>query len=84
MSLQPSEMSYYTHDRVHSGASGKEPASQCRTLKRHGFDSWVGKIPWRRKWQLPPVFLPGKSQGQRTLEGYSSWGLKELDTIETT
>ena len=37
--------------------SGKESACQC---KRHGFDPWSGKIPWRGKWQTTPVFLPGK------------------------
>ena len=36
---------------------------QCRRL---GFDSWVGKIPWRREWQPTPAFLPGESCGQRT------------------
>ena len=40
--------------------SGKESACQCR---RHGFDPWVGKSPWRREWQPTPAFLPGKSQG---------------------
>ena len=40
------------------------------------FDSWVGKIPWRRKWQPTPVFLPGKSQGQWSLAEYSPWGHK--------
>jgi len=62
--------------------SGREPTCQCRRHKRHGFDSWVGKIPWRRKWQPTPVFLPGKSDGQRSLMGYSPWGCKELDTTE--
>ena len=38
------------------GVSGKEPAYQCRRLKRFGFDPCVGKIPWRRKWQTTPVF----------------------------
>ena len=38
---------------------------------RCGFDSWVRKIPWRRKWQPTPVFLPGESHGQRSLVGYS-------------
>ena len=42
--------------------------------KRHGFVSWVGKIPWRRAWQPAPVFLPRKSHGQRSLVGYSPWG----------
>ena len=41
---------------------------------------WVRKIPWRGKWQPTPVFLPGKSHGQRSLVGYSPWGRKELDT----
>ena len=41
---------------------------------------WIGKIPWRRKWQPTPVFLPGKSRGQRILMGYSPGGCKESDT----
>jgi len=47
--------------------SVKETACQC---KRHGFDPWVGKIPWRKEWQPTPVFLPGESHGQRSLVGY--------------
>ena len=39
-----------------------------------GFSPLVGKIPWRRKWQPTPVFLPGKSHGQRKLVDYSPWG----------
>ena len=50
----------------------------------HTFYLWVGKIPWRRKWQPTPVSLPGKSHGQRNLEDYSPWGRKELDTTEAT
>ena len=42
----------------------------------------MGKIPWRRAWQPTPAFLPGESQGQRSLTGYSPWGRKELDTTE--
>ena len=42
-----------------------------------GSDPWVEKIPWRRKWQPTPVFLPGESHGQRSLVGYSLWGHKE-------
>ena len=49
---------------------------------RPGFNPWVGKISWRRKRQPTPVFLPGKSHGQRSLVGYSPWGRKELDTTE--
>ena len=40
------------------------------------FSPGVWQIPWRRKWQSTPVFLPGKSHGQRHLVGYSPWGLK--------
>ena len=49
---------------------------------RPGFNSWVGKIPWRSAWQPTPVFLPGESHGLRSLVGYSPWGLKESDTTE--
>ena len=63
---------------------GKESACQCRRCKRCEFNPWVGKIPWRRKWQPTPVFLPGKSHGQRNLAGYSPWGCKELDMSEHT
>ena len=54
------------------GASGKEPACQCKRLKRG------------ERWQPTPVFLPGESHGQRNLMGYSPWGRKELDTTEMT
>ena len=66
----------------------KESAHQHR---RCGFDLWVGKTTWRRKWLLlgrnfpgknTPVFLPGKSHGQGSLAGYSPWNLKELDRTE--
>ena len=53
------------------GASGKEPACQCRRYKRRGFNPWVRKSPWRRARQPTPVFLPGGSVGQRSLVGYS-------------
>ena len=66
------------------GASGREPTHQCRRCKRRGFDPWVGKIPWRRKWQPTPVFLPRASHGQRSLVGYSPWGHKDSDTTEAT
>ena len=47
-----------------------------------GFYPWVGKIPWRRKWQPTPAFMPGKFYGQRSLVGYSPWGCKEPDVTE--
>ena len=48
------------------------------------FDSWVGKIPWKRAWQPTPVFFPGKSHGQRRLAVYGPQGCKELDLTEPT
>ena len=57
---------------------------QCRRCLRLEFDPWVGKIPWRRKWQPTLVFLPGKSHGQRSLVGCSPWGRKESGTAEAT
>ena len=66
------------------GASGKEPACQRRRFKRHGFDPWVGKIPWRRAWPFTPVFLPGESHGQKSLVGYSPEGHTVSDMAEAT
>ena len=66
------------------GLSGKESACQCRRCWRQQFDPWIGKIPWRRKWQPTPVFLPEKFHGQRNLVGYIPWICKELDTTEHT
>ena len=67
-----------------SDASSKEPTCQCRRQKRHGLDPWVRKIPWRNKWQPAPLLLPGEPHGQRSLEGYSPQGRKELGMTETT
>ena len=58
------------------GSDGKE--SICNAGDA-GFDIWVGKIPWSRKWQPTPVFLPRESHGQRSLVGFSPWGFKQSD-----
>ena len=62
----------------------KKSACHYRRYKRHGFNPWVRKIPWSRKWQPIPVFLPGKSHGQKSLAGYSPQGHKESDTTKHT
>ena len=67
-----------------SGATGTESVCQGRKHKRHGFDSWVEKILWRRAWQPTPVFLAGDSRGQRILAGYGSYGCRESDMTEAT
>ena len=55
--------------------NGKESSCQCR---RPGFSPWVGKIPWRRKWQATPVFLPGKFHKQRSFGGLQSMGSQRV------
>ena len=58
------------------GSSAKESTCQCRRHRRCRFDPWARKIHWRRKWQPAPVFLPGKSHGERSLVTYSPWGCR--------
>ena len=62
---------------------------RTRRHKRQGIDPWLGKIPYRRKWQptlvfLHGEFLHGESHRFCSLEGYSPWGLKESDMTEAT
>ena len=56
--------------------------SDCKdsACSRPGFDPWVGKIPWRREWQPTPVLLSGESYGQRSLAGYSVYGVTKSRT----
>ena len=61
--------------REENGSDSTESAYNTGDL---GSIPWVGKIPWRREWQPTPVFLPGKSHGQRNLAGYSPWGGKRV------
>jgi len=63
---------------------GKEDAYNRGDVGRREFDPLVRNTPWRRAWQPTPVFLPGESQGQRSLVGYNPQGRKELDTTEAT
>ena len=57
--------------------------SAFQTCRRHRFDPWLGKIPWRMVWLLTPVFLPGESHQQSSLAGYIAHGVtKESDTTE--
>ena len=69
---------YFCNNFIYSpdGIDGKEPICQCRRCKRHGFDSWIRKIPWNRKWQPTEVFLPRKFQGWRSLAGYNHGAAK--------
>ena len=64
--------SLFTYKGLPWWLSGKEFAGQCRC----GFDPWIGKIPWRRRWKPTPIFFPVKSHGQSSLAGYSPWGCK--------
>ena len=70
--------SFHSYMAFPGGTSGKEPACQCRRHKRHRFDPWVGKIPWRRAWQPTPVFLPEESPWTEELGGLQSMGLRRV------
>ena len=75
---------YLQYGGALGGASGKESSCQCRRCKRHRFNPWVRKIPWRKAWQSTPVILLGESHGHRSPVGYGPWGCKELVTTEAT
>ena len=59
---------------------GGSDSIECLQFGKPRFDSWVGKILWRRAWQPTPVFLPGESHEQWSLPGYSPWVHTELET----
>ena len=61
---------------------GSDGKASVYNAGRPGFDPWVRKICWRRKWQSTPVLLPGKSHGQKSLISYSPWGRNESDMTE--
>ena len=85
--IQRKKILNFQHSGFPGGSVGKEStcnAGDCLQYRRQEFDSWVGKIPWRRKWQPTSQFLPGESYGQRRLVGYRPWGRKELDMTEAT
>ena len=77
MQYMKAEIFFYPPITVNMGfprdASGKEFTYQCR---RHGFDTRVRKIPWRRAWQSTPVFLPGESRKVEKPSGLQSMGLQ--------
>ena len=64
---------------------GKDPENcpLMRDLDFPGFDPWVGKVPWRRRWQPAPEFLPGESHGQSSLAGCSPWGHRSQSDLAT-
>ena len=83
--LQQSDSAVYIHFfffplwlNETGGLVVKNSSLQCRLV----FNLWVRTMPWRRKWQSTPVFLPGEFYGQRILKGYSPWGRKESEMTE--
>ena len=60
----------------------RNPFANAGNTGKHGFDPWVGKVPWRRNWKPTPVSLPGGSHEQRSLAGCSPWGHKESGMAE--
>ena len=83
---QPTAVFFLTWFMAHSfsGGSVVKKKKICLPMQVGDAGSVLGsgKIPWSKKWQPTPVFLPGKFHGQRSLAGYSSWGCKESDTTE--
>ena len=67
---------------IKQGSPGGSVVKNPPAMRRPRFHPWIRKIPWRRKWQLTPGFLPGESHGRRSPGGYSPWGQKELDRTE--
>ena len=65
----------------HAGFPGSSVSKESTFNARVGFDTWVEKISCRRKQQPTPVFLLGKPQGQRSLEGYTPWGCKSWTSL---
>ena len=78
------ESCFYGGGGFPGGARGKESSCQYRRHRRQSFHLCVGKIPWREEWLPTPVFLPGESHGQRSLVGYSLWGLIESGRVTNT
>ena len=74
-------LEYLIHLNHDCSRRGVSPVAQCKEstcqCRRCGFDPWVAKVLWRRKWKPTPVFLPGESHGQRSLVGYSLRGCKQ-------
>ena len=60
----------------------KNPSANAGDARDVAFSSWIRKTSWRREWQPTPLFLPGKSNGWRSLVGPNSWGHKESDMTE--
>ena len=73
--LSSDNKQFYSHHPA-TGVPAGSGVKNLLTNKRQEADPWVGKSPWRRKWQPTPGFLPGKSHGQRSLVGCSPWGCK--------
>ena len=75
----------WPHLQLHVGfPSGSVVMQQCGSHRRCRFDPWVGRIPWRRKWQNTPVFLPEIPWTEMPAGLYSPWGLKKSDVTEAT
>ena len=75
-------MMNYINKGFPGGTMAKNPPASEEKCKKYGFKPWLGNIPWSRKWQPTPEFLPGKFHGQRSLAGYSPRDHKEADMTE--
>ena len=81
--LRASLIAQLVKNLLPSWGSMQSPLVNAREARDGAFHPWVGRIPWKRKWRPPPVFLPGKFHGQRSLSTYSPWVHQESDMMHT-
>ena len=76
------KLSFWPQQGLPRSPGSKESICQCRRHRRLGFDPWVGRTPWHRKWQPSPTFLPGNPYGRRSLVSHSPGRGQKSDTAE--
>ena len=82
VSCLESHLSYFSSGKMHAAFMSVWCCSIVSVLCNPIWSWKWHSVPWRRRWQPTPAFLPGESHGQRNLAGYSSWGHKKSDMTE--
>ena len=85
--LASEKVKYFQHPNQLMGSQGvsevkKKKKRSVPQYRKHGFVPYVRKIPWKRKWQPTPVFLPGKSNGQNNLAWIQSLGSQRSGELD--
>ena len=82
--MGPGAVNVINIDKLYRAPLVAQMVKSLPAMQKTQFNPWVRKILWRRAWQPTPVFLPGKSHGQRSLMGFSPGGHRKLDVTEVT